>query len=686
MQATGAAFPLDETVRIVIPSTPSENDLLLARELATDLSDLHGLNVVINRNASLPPSGRFILMGAITNPLVKRYCAEHAFTVAAGNPGPEGYILDSSPNAVLIAGADDRGAFYGMQSLRQLVAKGQGGLTVPGVRIKDWPYRPFRGVKLYLPGRDHIPYFKRFVRDFMALYKYNNVIVEINGAMRFDHHPEINAGWADLFKDLSYSRRDRSTGPHGEYQDSPNQDVGDGGVLEKSEVADLAQWARQYYIDFVPEVPSLSHSNYLLTRHRELAEVPDAEWPDAYCPSNAGSYRLLFDVLDEVIDTVKPRVVHVGHDEWRAPVGSCPRCANKDRRELFAQDLNKIHDYLFARGVATAIYGDHLLERVRGKGASDQKTRTGFAYQWAGGLAPEQVKNSIPKDILIFNWFWRDGKEGSGEANDVQLADWGFRQVYMNFEPGIQNYARRSARSSVTGGVPASWAATTEFNFGKDLMYDFLGCANLVWSKHWPAAGELTAMVQERMPDVRRRLSGVEPPSAAGDPVVAVQFAPGSATSGITIGEDASSLIFLHASEAAAVNDMAYRHIFNFDDTADLLGHYEILYEDGFVETVPIRYGVNILEHTWNAAANPGRFCYGADAVQTGSETYFAFEWVNPRFGKAIKQVTLKPSSGFRSSQGKPMAPNAVLLKGINVVKPRSFPEPVKARPYRAVQ
>jgi hexosaminidase len=518
----------------------------------------------------------------------------------------------------------------------------------------------------------------------MALYKYNELIVEINGAMRLDRHPEINAGWSDLFKDLRYSRRDRSTGPHGEYQDSPNQDVADGGVLEKAEVADLAQWARQYYIDFIPEVPSLSHSNYLLSRHRELADVADAEWPDAYCPSHPGSYKLLFDVLDEVIEVVKPQMVHIGHDEWRAPLGACPRCGNKDRRELFAQDVNKIHDYLAAKRIRTAMYGDHLVERVRGIGASDQKTRAGYAYQWPGGLTAAQVKEKIPHDILIFNWFWKDGKEGSGEANDVQLAGWGFQQVFMNFAPDIQNYARRIARYGLMGGVPASWAATTEFNFGKDLIYDFLGCANLVWSKHSYEPKELTAVVQASIPDVRRRLSGLEPPSAAGDKVVPVSFAPGSASKGIAIGEDASSLIFLHASEKAAINDYAYRHIFNFDDTADLLGHYEVLYEDGFVATVPIRYGVNILERTWGSTRSPRAYCYGADAVESADGSYFAFEWVNPRFGKAIKQVVLKPSSGFRSSQGKMLEPNAVLLKGISLVKPRPFPEPVKARSYDA--
>lgn len=34
--------------------------------------------------------------------------------------------------------------------------------------------------------------------------------------------------------------------------------------------------------------------------------------------------------------------------------------------------------------------------------------------------------------------------------------------------------------------------------------------------------------------------------------------------------------------------------IYNFDDTAVPLGWYEIIYEDGLVETIPIRYGMNI--------------------------------------------------------------------------------------------
>ncbi|MDO8541318.1 MAG: family 20 glycosylhydrolase [Opitutaceae bacterium] len=119
----------------------------------------------------------------------------------------------------------------------------------------------------------------------MALHKYNQLIVEMNAAMRLDRHPELNAGWTEFARDLINSRRDRPNGPKGEGTDSTHHDTGDGAVIEKDEVADLVQWARKYHIDVIPEIPALSHSYYLLTRHREIADMADAEWPDAYCPS-----------------------------------------------------------------------------------------------------------------------------------------------------------------------------------------------------------------------------------------------------------------------------------------------------------------------------------------------------------------------------------------------------------------
>jgi hypothetical protein len=151
----------------------------------------------------------------------------------------------------------------------------------------------------------------------------------------------------------------------------------------------------------------------------------------------------------------------------------------------------------------------------------------------------------------------------------------------------------------------------------------------------------------------------------------------------IEIGRDVSSLIFLHASLKAAANDWVDRYVYNPPDTADLLGFYEVLYEDGLIETIPIRYQVNILEWDWSAHMKPGTYCYMAESVELGAgreAAFFAYEWVNPRFGKAIKEVRLRGSEGFLNTRRKTIPENAILLAAVSAVKARSRPDPVRAR------
>ena len=57
--------------------------------------------------------------------------------------------------------------------------------------------------------------------------------------------------------------------------------------------------------------------------------------------------------------------------------------------------------------------------------------------------------------------------------------------------------------------------------------------------------------------------------------------------------------------------------------------------------------------------------------------TFYAYEWVNPRFGKVIKEVNLYGTIDYQATQAagnpktKPMPGNAILLTGISKVKKR---------------
>ena len=104
-----------------------------------------------------------------------------------------------------------------------------------GIKVRDWPNLPFRAIKIYVPGPDNIAFFKRFMRDFMALYKYNKIMIEFN-CMRLDKHPEVNTGWQEFVKYMQYTRLNSTQGIHGEMKNSTHYDAGDGFIIEKEDV------------------------------------------------------------------------------------------------------------------------------------------------------------------------------------------------------------------------------------------------------------------------------------------------------------------------------------------------------------------------------------------------------------------------------------------------------------------
>ncbi len=654
---------LSESTIVLLPQNPAKQDLFFARFIVSELAEKYGLVLEIKKVANLDKLNNYILIGSSGNPLIRNYAVTNKIPLSIKNPGPEGYFLKVDKSGICVMGSDHQGAFYGLQTLRQLINLNDA-TKIQHTDIKDWPHMSFRGVRLNIPGPENIVFYKRFIKDFMAYFKYNKVIMEVNAVMRFEKHPELNAGWIELFKDMDYSRRKQSIpGPNGENGDAVHQDAGDGRILEKEQVADLVEYAGKFYIETIPEITSLPHSSYLLTRHRELAENKNSQWPDTYCPSNPATYELLFDVLDEYIEVMKPKIINIGHDEWRMPLDECERCRDKDYSELFAQDVKKIHNYLKIKNIRTAMWGDHLLESVRGKGPQSRKLSSGYTYRLPGGLRPEIVENEIPKDILVLNWFWKSFK-GPGEENTDQLRKWGFQQIYGNFEPYINDFARRSKVEGVIGGAPSVWSATTEFNIGKNKMYKLLGCANLLWSTHYFDEAGLARTIQAMMPSIRINLKGVNPPSKDGDQILPLDLTPSfnaltsdkpsgiplellkdnniqfnqinfelhepsktgrlcavvvgtegnsklplpPISKSIPVNQDVSSLIFLHCCARPSTNIYGHNKIHSYQDTSDLLGWYKVIYNDGFSINVPIRYGVNIREwHLWGINPETGK-------------------------------------------------------------------------------
>ena len=232
-------------------------------------------------------------------------------------PPPEGYRLVVGPDRITVLGADSVGCYYGLCALGQVLRADGEQVTAAVGEVRDWPYKPMRGVHVYMPGRDGIPFFKDLLA-WLASMRYNMVFLEVGGGMRYDRHPEVNEAWERFSREVwAYPGGARGLQGSQPYpKDSTHTELGHGSFLEKAEVADIIAHANAYGIEVVPELQSLSHAYYMCLAHPEIAErrlmtpgrIPTAR--QTLAPTSSTSI-----CVDEVIEVFRPRMLHIGHDE-----------------------------------------------------------------------------------------------------------------------------------------------------------------------------------------------------------------------------------------------------------------------------------------------------------------------------------------------------------------------------------
>ncbi len=710
IELTGQRFELAQA-RISFFSGPDHKMAELAEYLSQEIAAGHKLSLTWERAEGINLQKPGIVIGLISDPKIVQCLKRAGLEPDSGCDAPEAYLIGVNPQLAVIAGHDLRGLFYGIQSFLQLVESPEPGQAfVKGVRIRDEPFKPVRGVHVYLPAREDIPFFKNYIKT-MAHFKINTLIIEVGGGMRLDRHPEINIAWENFcraFYDmgdpmLKYGEQ-VPLGPKGRFQASVHTELGGGGWLSKEEVKDLVEFARSHFMNVVPEIQSLSHAYYMVLAHRDIAEIPEADWPDSYDPSNPKSYELLFEVIDEYLEVFRPEWVHIGHDEWRAGVKG-------NTGELFGQDVLKIYRYLKSRGVGTMMWADHLVSGHNMKSRIPEAPEKGVWYAYPSTEGAAEIIAAEAKDILMLNWSW-----GVDPTSDDQLKNHGWQQIFGNFSGSRQyeQWPKRLAREDVLGAEISTWCLADEFSYGQNgSLLDMLLGENLLWSSHAPPLEKLYEHLSVKMPEIRELLSGSPLPSLEvkrkrrGYTFVPVSISPrgnfgrtteesadlsripsgkvvylgwpfvigegerafaaargiGEEVRDIPVESSAASLLFLQVTTSKGSKHNTYFSNYP-EDTAELLGYYRVRYVDGYEETVPIRYGRNIssyggdfsdqlyFAHTIKLAENP-----------TGEPVLvYACEWVNPRPNRSIKSVDLV---GVKAESGA-----YPVLLGLTVVKP----------------
>ena len=482
----------------------------------------------------------------------------------------DGYTLEITENGAVIAASNLRGFVYGAESFIKLADRKQ----FPIVRITDRPFKPFRGVHLFIPSEASMDFPKRLIKYVISPMGYNVVIMQVSGGMIYERHPKISAAFAHAVEMHSQG-----------WPAFPHHGIAEGKPITKALLKEYIAYIRSFGIDVIPEVQSLAHVQYLTHAYPEIAEIPPEKLKDNvdttqedklpstfyhhdYCPSNPRTYEILFDVIDEIVEVFEPReFVHMGHDEVRS-IGVCPLCKDKTPEELFLADINKIHSYLAAKGLRMMIWADMLQPKPK--------------------YPTHPAIDRIPKDIVLLDFIWYFHLNEDIEDN---LLSKGFDVLIGNiYSSHFPRYESRIRKEGIHGGQISAWMATNEVALQQEgKLYDFHMTAQPLWAEGYRGCYRLVydKLISQAMPKLREDLKGIRYPSRKdGAKVTVLGENAGSLTPEFAVGGSYSSLIF---------RQTALRRITRQPWLAvDVVAKYIITYADGEEESVPVTYGGNI--------------------------------------------------------------------------------------------
>lgn len=312
-------FALSSPVTIVVADDAEGPDLYGPRDLQMELGKL-GVETIVRRASEVADvKGAIVLGEAKRHPLVAQLLAAHYEETDEELPS-EGYRLVVTPDYTVIGGVDVRGTYWGVQTLRQLLAPTSEGPVARGVQIVDWPDYPIRALHMFA-GAEPGDLQQQMIEDVMGRFKFNMLILQVDQA-KWDSHPEIWAG----------------QGP------------------SKATLRRLAQAAEERMIEVVPQITTFGHMYWAFRNGHNTQYAINPNNPIVYDPFNPETYEFTKDFFDEAIELFQPKYFHIGHDEIRfygpIPTGDLPF------GQVFVDSVNYWYDYFAEQGIGTMIWAD----------------------------------------------------------------------------------------------------------------------------------------------------------------------------------------------------------------------------------------------------------------------------------------------------------------------------------------
>lgn len=327
----------------------------------------------------------------------------------------ESYCLSVSKTNVIIEAARPVGFFYALQTLKQMlptravmagvsVEKGTS-MTLPVVEIEDAPRFGWRGFMLdegrHFFGKKAV----KQVLDVMAAYKMN----------RFHWHLTDDQGWRVEIK--KYPRLTT----YGAWRNTMTLSWGNtlpdgeryGGYYTQDDVREIVAYARERFIEIVPEVDIPGHSQAAVAVYPEFLacdpEKPHEVWlsqgvsTDVINVANPKAVQFAKDVIDELITLFPYQYMHLGGDEcpvkkWEQNKDCqalLKQIGSKNYRDLQIHFYKQLKDYVASKPAQQQRHFIFWNEVLHGNTSVLGKDFTVMAWVGADKAAQEAAKRGL---------------------------------------------------------------------------------------------------------------------------------------------------------------------------------------------------------------------------------------------------------------------------------------------------